>query len=94
MTDAQKKIGELICRAWCDDEFRTRLLSDTEAVLRENGVHVPDGVKVQAIENSEAVYYLFIPPKPELREVEITAKGGDFCSCCCQASSGCGFCRW
>jgi len=60
----QKMMGELISRAWSDAAFKARLLSDTMAVLKENGIAVPENVTVKAVENTDKVFHLVIPPKP------------------------------
>ncbi len=56
-------LRELISRAWSDDAFKARLLSDTIAVLKENGITVPENVSVKAIENTDKVIHIVIPPK-------------------------------
>ena len=62
--DHSKKISELISRAWSDEAFKKRLLSDTMTVLKENGIFIPEGVIVKAAENSENMFHLVIPAKP------------------------------
>lgn len=62
--EQSKKMGELISRVWSDETFKNRLLSDTMSVMKENGVVVPEGVEVKAVENTNNVFYLVIPPKP------------------------------
>jgi len=60
--EQSKMLGELISRAWSDEAFRARLLSDTMPVLKENGIAVPEGVTVKAVENTDTVFHLVIPP--------------------------------
>lgn len=79
MTEEQgKKMGELISKAWSDEAFKARLLSDTMVVLKENGIAVPQGVTVKAVENTSNVFHLVIPPKPtrELSNVELGKVAG------------------
>jgi len=73
-----KKIGRIIAKAWVDDGFKQRLLADATAALQAEGVAVPEGVTVKAVENTRTVFHLVIPPKPpfELTEDEMAACAG------------------
>jgi hypothetical protein len=63
-----KKIGHVITKAWHDESFKQRLLADTMAVLKEEGVEVPAGLEVRAVENTEKLVHMVIPLKPPSRE--------------------------
>lgn len=43
MTNPQSNncMAELLARAWRDDDFRQRLLSDPENTLRDEGINIP-----------------------------------------------------
>jgi len=73
-----KMMGELITRAWGDAAFKAKLLSDTMAVLKENGIAVPENVTVKAVENTDKVFHLVIPPKPsdELSDEDLRKVAG------------------
>lgn len=71
-----KKMGEIIAKAWSDPVFKERLLADATAVLREEGVRVPEGVEVRAVENTETVFHLVIPPVQALDEGALQAVAG------------------
>ena len=58
-----QKMGQIIAKAWADEVFKQRLLADATAVLKEEGVTVPEGVTVKAVENSEKVFHLVLSPK-------------------------------
>jgi hypothetical protein len=63
-----------VARAWDDDGFRRRLLAEPEAVLREEGLEVPEGVAVRVVEDgategAEGVAYLRLPGKPEAEDL-------------------------
>lgn len=87
--ERSKKMGELISRAWSDEAFKAQLLSNTTATLKENGIAVPEGVTVKAVENTDKVFHLVIPPKPrpvELSDEDLGKVAGgtwDVCSECC-----------
>ncbi|MBF0559393.1 MAG: NHLP leader peptide family RiPP precursor [Nitrospirae bacterium] len=57
-------IGQLISRACSDESFKARLLSDTMAVLKENGIVVPEDITVKAVENTDKLFHLVIPSQP------------------------------
>lgn len=63
------KIGEVIVKAWTDDDFKQRLLADPATVLQENGVQIPAGVGVKVVEDTNDVNYLVLPAKPTNMEV-------------------------
>jgi len=68
--DQGKKMGQIIAKAWADEAFKKRLLADASAVLKEEGVTVPDGLTVKAVENSEKVFHIVIPPKSPVGELD------------------------
>jgi hypothetical protein len=84
--DFQKAVSRLVARAWLDDEFRQRFISDPAAVLTENGLTLPSGVQVRvnqeisvgsittlsANPDSDLLYEIPLPPKPpELTDTQI-----------------------
>jgi len=87
--ERSKMMGELISKAWSDEAFKARLLSNTTATLKENGIAVPEGVTVKAVENTDKVFHLIIPPKPvprELSDEDLNKVAGGVwgvCSECC-----------
>jgi hypothetical protein len=78
-----KKMGRIISKAWADEAFKQRLLADAAAVLKAEGVAVPEGVTIKAVENTETTFHLIIPPKPsrELTEEELAVSAGTGCDC-------------
>jgi hypothetical protein len=59
-----KQYSKIIARARADGEFKRRLLVDPAAVLREYELEVPDGVEVRALESTDSVVYIALPPPP------------------------------
>jgi len=51
--DERKEYAKVIAKAWTDDEFKKRLLADSTAVLKENGIEIPEGMTVKFIEQEE-----------------------------------------
>jgi hypothetical protein len=73
-----KRYGQLVARAWADEAFKARLLAEPAAVLAEHGIPVPAGVEVRAVENTDQVLYLALPPQPseELSDEQLDAVAG------------------
>ena len=63
--DQAKKLQQLIARAWADDTFKQKLLADPATTLSAEGYPAPAGVTVKAVENTDKVFYLVIPAKPD-----------------------------
>ena len=56
---------KIITRAWNEPAFKARLLTDTDAVLKEYHIDIPDGVTYQVVEDElEGKRYLVLPPAP------------------------------
>ena len=73
-----KQYGQVVARAWADDEFKQRLLANPAAVLQAEGIAVPQGVELRAVENTDKVLYLALPPKPsaELSDEQLDQLAG------------------
>ena len=76
-----KKIGQIIAKAWADEAFKQRLLADATAVLKQEGVEVPKGMTVKAVEDTDKVMHIVLPPAPgefALSDVQLDAVSGGF----------------
>lgn len=76
-----KRMQKVIAKAWADEAFKKKLLADATAVLKGEGVAIPQGVEVRVVEDTGKVFHIVIPPKPtsdELvdNELEAVAGGG------------------
>jgi len=60
-----KQMGQLIAKCWSDDAFKQKLMSDPIPTLLENGIDIPEGLEVKTVENTDKVFHLVIPAKPE-----------------------------
>jgi hypothetical protein len=81
------KLGEIVTKAWSDEAFKQRLLADTTGTLKAEGVDIPEGFQIKAVENSDRVYHLVLPAKPQMSDTDrLTAMrdgdaGSRFCVC-------------
>jgi hypothetical protein len=67
--EEQMRIIEgIVEKAWIDNTFKDRLLSDPAKVLRAEGVKIPQGVEVRIVEDTENVLHVVLPVKPASQE--------------------------
>lgn len=51
-SEAQKVLSKIVAKTWLDDGFKENFLSQTNAVLEENGLTLPSGVEFRVHENT------------------------------------------
>jgi len=79
--EKSKKMGQLIAMCWADEGFKKKLLADATATLKAAGEEVPAGLTYKAVENTDKLVHLVIPPKPaELSEEDLAAAVGGYTS--------------
>ena len=75
--DQSKKMGQLIAKCWSDEGFKKKLLADPAGTLKAQGMDVPAGVTIQALENTDKVFHLVIPAKPtDLTDADLDKVAG------------------
>jgi len=80
-----KQWARIVAKAWADEAFKKRLLSDPIAVLKAEGDEVPAGISFRVVENTESTVYLVLPAMPKgagnLQDLEarIAAHGSGHC---------------
>ena len=67
--ERSKIMYKIIAKAWADESFKERLLSDSRRVLQEEGIPVPPGVEVKVLEQTDMQLYVVLPKKPTDSEV-------------------------
>ncbi len=79
--EMEKKMGQLIAKAWADEDFKKQLLANPKEVGKEFGLVMPDGVDVKVVENTDKVFHFVLPPKPsdELSDDDLDEVSGGFC---------------
>ncbi len=92
--EQNKRIAQVIAKAWADETFKKKLMSDPASVLKAEGVELPAGLKVQAVEDTQTMHHLVIPSKPtDLTEDELEkVAGGTLCNCQSQCACICQSC--
>jgi hypothetical protein len=91
--------GQIVGRAWADDDFKQRLFADPAAVLKEYDLAQPAGLRIEVLqdpdwvpESTDEMLYLVLPVKPpdeELCEDDLCSVGGAVGVERC----GCGWCH-
>ncbi len=80
-----KKMSQLIAKCWADEGFKQKLLADPAATLKAEGLELPAGLSVKAMENTEKVFHLVIPAQPtDLSDEDldkVAAGFSDFSNC-------------
>jgi len=94
--------SQIVARAWCDEDFMRRLLSDPRAMLAEHDLEVPPGTEVEVVlgtevkvDDTDTVRRFVLPASPpqELIEEELVGDMVAYCGCgACGRCGGCG-CR-
>jgi hypothetical protein len=59
-----KRMSQLIAKCWPDEGFKRKLMADPAATLKAEGLVVPAGLSVKAVEDTDKVFHLVIPVKP------------------------------
>ena len=72
--EQSKKFAKLIAKAWSDEAFKERLLTDSRAVLEAEGITVPPGVDVKVLEQTDSQIYMIIPIKPNNTNLELVSE--------------------
>ena len=78
LTAYAKQYGQVVAKAWADEDFKQRLLANPAATLQAEGIAVPQGVELRAVENTDKVLYFMLPPKPsaELSDEQLDQVAG------------------
>ncbi len=67
--------GKLVAKAWSDDDFKAKLLSDTMSVFKENDILVPRGTEVRMVENTDKLTHFILPPETSGEQLQDASRG-------------------
>jgi nitrile hydratase len=70
--------ARIFAKAWNDPEFKNRLLADPVTVLNEEGMTVPPGAQIKAVENTDKVFHAIVPLKPTAKRPLRLEEGWDY----------------
>jgi len=83
--------SQIVARAWCDEGFMKRLLSNPRDVLSEHGLEVPEDTEVRVAEGTEVkveeddrVRRFILPGSPpdELTDEDLVGHTVSWCGWC------------
>jgi hypothetical protein len=67
----------IITKCWGDPEFKQQLIADPVGTLRSEGFAVPNGIKVNVVEDTANEITFVIPPEPsELSDEALESVAG------------------
>jgi hypothetical protein len=88
--------SQIVARAWCDEDFMKRLLSNPREVLAEHDLEGPPGTEVEVVlgtevkvDDTDTVRRFILPASPSHELTEEDLAGGAVAWC---GSAGCGAC--
>jgi hypothetical protein len=93
--------SQVVARAWCDEAFKKRLLSDPRNVLAEHGMDVPQGTEVLVEEGEEVRvddadqvrrFTFTLHPPDELTDEDLAEGAVAWWCGACAACGACGRC--
>ena len=69
--EIRKKYAKIVAKAWADEDYKKNLLSNTDAVLKEEEFEIPNGLKIKIIEEPENTKIFILPQMPKnLEKIE------------------------
>ena len=68
IAEQQKKWAVCVAKAWADDQYKQRLITNSAAVLKEEGFSVPKGMNIKVVENTSDEFHMVIPVAPDSAE--------------------------
>lgn len=66
MNETTIKYKKLIQKCWTDPIFKTQLLNNPGEIMRQEGICLPETLKVTAIQNTNTHFTLVIPSAPSV----------------------------
>lgn len=62
----------IVRRAWAEPAFKTRLLTDTHAVLKEYNIPIAPGVQYKVVaDQTQGIRHLVLPPEPDPNDASL-----------------------
>ncbi|QFY43237.1 NHLP leader peptide family natural product precursor [Candidatus Methylospira mobilis] len=61
----EQKFQKIIAKCWRSPDFKAELMANPAETLRKEGLEPQEGVSVMVVEDTEKLFHLVIPYKPE-----------------------------
>jgi hypothetical protein len=75
VNDYRRRYGQVVARAWSDDDYKARFIADPTTVMREAGIELPGRAQVKVVENTPHLIHLILPPS-DLRQEDLAQVAG------------------
>lgn len=62
----QENFNKIIVESWKDEAFKEKLLTTPREILTEHGIHIPEGIEVEVVENTNSKIYFVLPHNPAM----------------------------
>jgi len=86
--EMRKKFAKIVAKAWADDDYKKNLIENPKEILKQEGVEIPEKIKINIFENSATELHFVLPKKPdELLNINSIEK--KLAACSCQTSDQC-----
>lgn len=56
--------AKVVAKAWADEAYKKKLISEPAAVLKAEGLDLPRGVSLKVVEDTAALRHLVLPAMP------------------------------
>ncbi|WOJ93370.1 NHLP leader peptide family RiPP precursor [Congregibacter variabilis] len=77
---ANELFSQVVAKCWADDDYKQKLINDPAAVLKAEGVEMPEGVSLRVVEDSEQLHTIVLPAKPtSLSDDDLDNVAGGLC---------------
>jgi hypothetical protein len=60
-----KAIARIVAKCWMDEGYKKSFIADPAAALKDEGIIVPDGVKIRVLEDTPELRSFILPAKPD-----------------------------
>jgi len=60
-----KAISRIVAKCWMDEDYKKHFVADPVKVLEDEGIEVPEGVKIRVLEDKPDERSFILPAKPD-----------------------------
>lgn len=62
--DQARLWAKVVAKAWADEAYKKKLISDPVAVLKAEGIETPQGAQLKVVEDTATLRHLVLPAMP------------------------------
>ena len=60
-----KTISRIVAKCWMDEGYKKSFIADPAAILKDEGITVPDGINIRVLEDTPEQRSFILPAKPD-----------------------------